>query len=249
MVRPAASIQIQQPTAFLCSVYDEEREERLVARYSRKALDPLVFEFTRDEGLLHQYYRMRADAFNGILGYTEPPMAGSEHDRNGHIMVVRAGNFCVGGIRLNIKTPRKPNLLPMEKEDFRLENYFPYLRDKEMSYGQVGYVVLLPEFRYGDVLHAMVKRVFSKALSMNVAVLFATCTMLNMRRYKIDCVTNGWKNTIVHNDIELPACVHVGGIKRYLASSLLIEGFPLKKCDDPDEEAKEQELAHLDVVQ
>src|SRR4051794_21513116 len=92
------------------SFYFDFYEEALARRYSKKRylLDNLTFEFTRDKGLLHQYYRIRANEYNAVLGLTNYPDMETEHDRKGHVMVARIGNFCVGGARINITTPRKP---------------------------------------------------------------------------------------------------------------------------------------------
>src|SRR2546425_235825 len=117
--------------------FDFDKEETLARRYSRKRylLENLTFEFTRDRGLLHQYYEIRKNEYNAVyskLFHVDKNYydGESDHDRSGHIMVVRGGNFCVGGVRININTPRKPQLLPVEIEDFRVEKYFPQLRHK-----------------------------------------------------------------------------------------------------------------------
>lgn len=193
-------------------------EEALVRRYRRRQQPELVYEFTRDPGLLHQYYRIRADEYKAVYGFNNYPSTETKYDRNGHVIVARVGNFCVGGARIDIKTPRRPRLLPMEIEDFRLENHFTELRYKQVSYGQASGFALLPEFRGGDVSREIVKRGCSKAAALNLSVLFAVCPILNSRLYKQDCKAIGLKDTKIHFDIELPVYPHLKEAKHYLLS-------------------------------
>lgn len=205
--------------------YTLEREEALARRYSRKPLPPLAFEFTRDPAYLHQYYRLRENEYNAFYGINPLSGAECEHDHTGHIMVVRMGNQIVGGARINTKTPRKRNLLPMEINGFRLENYFPQLERKQLSYGQACSMVLLPEFRGGDIVREMVKRVCTKGAALNLAVLFATCPISNARLYKQACVSIGLVDTKVHLDIEMPLYEYLEEIKLYLLSIPLDKAF------------------------
>jgi len=177
---------------------DLEKEKALFSRYTRKQLPDLTFEFTRDPGLLHQYYRVRADEYNAVYGTLDYPKDETECDRSGHIMVVRRGNFCVGGARLNIKSPRKPDLLPMEIDNFRIENYFSQLMNKQASYCQLSGFSLLEEFRGGDITRQVGKRIVGKCLAANINMLFAVCPILNARLYQKIFITK------IHYDIELP---------------------------------------------
>jgi hypothetical protein len=205
--------------------YVLEREEALARRYSRKPLPPLAFEFTRDPALLHQYYKLRENEYNSFYGINPMSGAEGEHDHTGHIMVVRMGNQVVGGARINTRTPRKPTLLPLEIDDFRLEHHFPQLRRKQLSYGQACSMVLLPEFRGGDIVREMVKRVCTKGVALNLAVLFATCPLSNARLYKKACVSVGLVDTQVHMDIELPLYKYLESIPLYLLSIPLDRAF------------------------
>lgn len=200
----------------------KDEEEALARRYNRRNLfnKELVFEFTRDPGLLGQYYNLRKNEFDAVLGVNYIN-GESDCDRDGHIMVVRIGNFCVGGARLNIKSPRRPNLLPMEIKDFRLEKHFPYLQHKQMSYGQVSGVAILPEFRFGDVSREMLRRIINKSVAMNLHMLFAICPLINSRLYKQEFVGLGWKETKIHLGIELPSYPTLEEVKLYLMSSVI----------------------------
>ena len=114
------------------SAYDAGTEESLTRRYgkTKKKSEELVFEFTRDPALIHQYHRIYEEQFRIVHHAVNYRSQQDEHDRNGYIMIVRDGNLCVGGARLSIKTPRKRQSLPIEMNEFRLSDYFPQLEQK-----------------------------------------------------------------------------------------------------------------------
>jgi hypothetical protein len=194
-------------------------EGALAERFQRKNLfnKDMVFEFTRDPALLQQYYRIRAKEYKAVHGVDMPAIE-SEDDRGGHILVARMENFCVGGMRLNVKTPRKLELLPMEVDGFMLEKHFPYLRYKQMRYCQASGFALLHEFHGGEVSRVMIERILQKAHALNLEMLFATTPILNARLYRHDCFVMGWKDPKIHYDIVLPDDPTSEGIKLYLFS-------------------------------
>ena len=182
------------------------KEEIVASRYYIKKFlsGDITIEFTRDAGLLHQYYRIRDQEFKAVLQSDDYAQLEDEYDENGYIAVARIGNFCIGGMRLNVKTPRRSLLLPLETNDFRLAHYFPELKYRELIYAQISGFAILQEMRNGSVCHNLTKRLYSKALSLNVHIGFFTAPKANARLYKIDCVSLGIKNTKIHTDIVLP---------------------------------------------
>lgn len=207
MFIPDAHFTNLEPVTLPASIYDLEREERLTTRYSRKAPAPLAFEFTRDPGLLHQYYKIRENEFNNVLGLTNYSGVENEHDKTAHILVIKSGSFCVGGIRLHVKTPRNPKPLPVEIKGFSLEKYFPHLSYKPVSYGQISVLAVLPEFRGAGITRAIFQRVISKAEALNLRYLFGACPPLNARLYRHDFKAMGLTDTTIHYDIELPTII------------------------------------------
>jgi hypothetical protein len=201
--------------------FDSESEEALALRYGRKISrhQELVYEFTRDPGLLHQYYGIREQEFKAI--YNAPRYSGieTEHDRKGYILVVRQGNFCVGGVRIVMKSSRHRELLPMEIKDFRIEQYFPYLAHTEASYGQASWFSILPEFRSNDVVRKMIHRICAKTAALNGKMLFCVAPILNSRLYMRHLRALGLSRSEIHMNIELPAYPSIEEIKLYLVSS------------------------------
>lgn len=203
--------------------FDGESEEALALRYGRarrKSIQKnLIFEFTRDPALLHQYYGIYEEQFRAVHNATRYSHSEEdEHDRHGHIVVARIGNQCVGGARLSVKTPRQPHLLPVELNDFRLEHHFPELAQKQMRYGQVGRFCLLPDFRGGQNTRMLLWHLYRKAAALNLDIIFGTAPMSNARVYLQNFAAMNLKEPKLHQDIELPRYPMCEEIKFYLVS-------------------------------
>lgn len=196
------------------------KDDMIASRqYIKKFLDKnIIIEFSRDPSLLRQYYRIRDQEFRSVWGVKSFCDSESEYDRLGHIMIVRIGNLCIGGLRLNIKSPRKPKPLPMEIKDFWLENHFPELSRKQMTYAQTSAFALLPEFCDKKVSCEMIRRVIKKAAALNSSMLFGTSPLVNSILYRQTCVLMGLKNTQIREDIVLPPYPYLEEIKLYLIS-------------------------------
>jgi hypothetical protein len=223
--------------------FDSAGDELLRQRYGRrlKQKQDLVYEFTRDPGLIHQYHLIYEEQFRAVHSadryrHTEE----DEHDRRGHFVVVRRGNFCAGGARISIKTPRHNHLLPVEMDGFRLEHYFPQLAQKQMRYGQAGRFCLLPEFRGGDITRDLQRRITRKAVAWGLDMFFATAPLTNARVYKQNCLAIGFKEVKVHFDIELPVYPMCEDVKFYLISGVIDKELANSVKSQPDFIQEEQ---------
>lgn len=207
-------------------------EEALVQRYSRqpKLREDLVFEFTRDPALLHQYYRIyekECRVITHIPGFRE---AEKEYNRKGHIVVARIGNLCIGGARLSVRTPRQTKPLPMEMNGFNLHKHFPQLEQKQMRYGELSRLVLLPEFRDGDIARRMFVHLYRKAAALGLDIGFAAAPLLNIRAYRLSFMALGLRESDIHFDIEVPPYPGFEEVKDYLLS--LVVDKSLVKDED-----------------
>jgi predicted GNAT family N-acyltransferase len=200
--------------------FDSESEEALALRYgkARREQTELVFEFTRDPALLHQYHHIYEQQFKAVHKANRYRSTLDEHDRRSHFLVVRQGKQCVGGARLSIKTPRQPDLLPIEINGFRLEAHFPELGQKELRYAQIGRFCLLPDFRGGTATQLMLWHLYRKSVALGMDVVFGTAPLLNARVYMQNFIAMGLKQAKVHFDINLPDYPMCEEIKFYLIS-------------------------------
>jgi predicted GNAT family N-acyltransferase len=221
------------------SVFDAGNDDEILfLRHKSKPYErqPLTFEFTRDPGLLQQYRVIYEREFQAVQNAPQYRAISEEHDRNSHFLIIRQGNMCVGGARLTTKSPRQPHLLPVEMGDFRIEKHFPHMQNK--TYGQIGRVCLLPEFRGGDVTKQMFEHFKRKAVALGWEVTFATAPLLNARNNTKLCRAVGLE-TKIHFDIDIPLYPMCEEVKMYFmtisVNKALIKDSSLttdqKNCD------------------
>ena len=206
-------------------MFNQGIEDALARRYSksekRNRIDELTFEFTKDKGLLHQYYNIREQESEAVYGINNYEGGETEFDRKGDILIVRKGNQCVGGVRLLVSTPRLRRKLPIEVEGIDIYKYFPELKQKEMTYGQISAFTILPEFRDVYITNKLFSRAYQKVISLNTDIIFVTAPILNARLYKQNCASMGLHNVKIHYDIDMPLSPVYEEVKSYLMSAII----------------------------
>lgn len=196
----------------------ENMERDLERRFSRPArVEPeVVFEFTRDPGFLQQYYNLRERMYISVWGLQEFNGQEDEFDRKSHILVARKGNMVVGGARITVKTPRMPNLLPMEGRDINLERQITDLKLRHCRYGEFSRLALLPEYRGGEYTQAIYEALNRKSIALNLKYVFAISPVAQARSYKKSYMAMGFDYTI-RNDVTIPDNPEFEGIKMCLS--------------------------------
>lgn len=106
----------------------------------------ITFELTQKTDMLARYYQIREECFRKDLGLESFNGMEDDHDRNGHILVIKSADQCIGGVRIS-GIDVKASVLPMEKDRFRLAELLPELSLGTASYCQWGRLALMPEFR------------------------------------------------------------------------------------------------------
>ena len=219
--RPAGNADFSMPLASHSADgnFGAVSENALSRRYGKShKQEELVYEFTRDPALLHQYFRIYEAEFQAVFKARYQHEENDAHDRTGHFLIVRRGNLCVGGARLSVKTPRKPDLLPIEMDDFRLERHFPELAHKQMRYGQIGRLCVLPDFRGGNVTRTLLSHLYRKGVALNLDVIFGTAPLITARVYMQNFSAMGLKEPKIHFNVELPKYPMCEEIKFHLIS-------------------------------
>ena len=145
----------------------QQEENVLSRRISRtmKAAEPIVYEFTKDKGYLHQYYILREQMYTQVWDLKGFVAQEDEFDRRSHILIARKGNQVIGGARLTIKNPRQNNLLPMEGEDFKISELFPWFNCDVLSVSECSRLAVLPEFRKDYVTSNILLRLTQKSIA------------------------------------------------------------------------------------
>ena len=60
----------------------------------------IVFEFSKKENLLKEYYKLREECFRKELGLDAFDGAEDRFDQTGNILIIRDGDTCIGGVRI-----------------------------------------------------------------------------------------------------------------------------------------------------
>src|SRR5690348_12733151 len=84
----------------------EQLQASILRRLSKTPLsreEPIVYEFTNDRALLHQYYRIRENMYRKVFHTDKFVGAEDVHDKISHILVARRGKLVIGGCRLTIR--------------------------------------------------------------------------------------------------------------------------------------------------
>lgn len=161
-----------------------EGEMSLARRFNRPKLEEVVFEFTNDPALLHQYYRLRVDMYrhvHGVVGFNYEP---DEYDRMSHILIARVGKLCIGGARITVREPDEEWLLPMEHENFKLRDVFPQYELHRHLHGEASRFALLEDYNNKDVLYTMCSLINRKTQELGLEYGFCRSPMVLARTWK-----------------------------------------------------------------
>jgi predicted GNAT family N-acyltransferase len=152
----------------------QQEENVLSKRISRtmKAVEPIVYEFTKDKGYLHQYYLLREQVYTQVWELKGFIAQEDDFDKRGMILIARRGNQVVGGLRLNFRDERNNKMLPGESGDFE---FYKALPDMNLEYKKIvecTRLAVLAEFRKEAVAHELIQLCLKKSAAMNGNYLF-----------------------------------------------------------------------------
>ena len=149
----------------------EISEESLARRFSRpeRKSVPLVYELTHDAGYLHQYARL-----------LDKPIPG-----DGDVLIARIGNHVIGGCRLTFSYSKDRQRLPMESTDCRLQQQFPDLPLRNVTYAEVSDMAVFEEYRQRDlVMDELVRRAIKRCTGKQACFVFALTPLPQARAYQ-----------------------------------------------------------------
>lgn len=170
--------------------------------YSKNA--PVVFEFTQDAGLLHQYYGLRQRMYRNIFGGDDAEGAEDMHDKLSHILIARRGNLCLGGCRLTVREQDEMWSLPMESEQFKLREVFADLPLSRVRHGEVSRFAVMEDCGEDDIFEGLCKMVYAKVADSNIPYVFAKLTLPEARSWRTAANSFGVKTTRICNALEVP---------------------------------------------
>lgn len=166
--------------------------------------EPIVYEFTQDRALLHQYYRLREIMYRKL--FNADLFVGEEqiYDKLSHILIARQGKLCVGGCRLTVREADETFALPMEAPDFQLRTLFPEIPLDKVRHGQLSHFAILEGHRDRNILYALSKIMYEKVINEGVHYVFAKSTLPLARNWRLIANSFGVKTTSICQDIKVP---------------------------------------------
>jgi hypothetical protein len=169
--------------------------------------EPIVYEFTEDRALLHQYYRIRETMYRKIHN-TDKFMGKQDwHDKLGHILIARRGKLCIGGCRLIVREGDEDFLLPMEDEHFNVRSAFPHLPLTKLRHGEISrFAVMDDDDNQQEIMLALSQLIIDKCVNEELGYVFLKCPGPVMARNwrKIIFANCGQKDVKICTDIEMP---------------------------------------------
>jgi len=204
MSKPPLNNNNDSPQNFL-----ENLQTSILRRLSKTPLsrdEPIVYEFTSDRALLHQYYRLREVMYRKIF-HTDKFMGEEDvHDKLSHILIARRGKLCIGGCRLTVREADEDFLLPMESQDFKMRTIFSNLPLKKLRHGEISRFAILDDD--DDKLEAMLvlsQLIIEKCVSSNLGFAFLKSSLPMARNWrKIGQTYCGLKKMRICTEVKVP---------------------------------------------
>ncbi len=230
----------------------EALQAAAIRRYSKPygGGEPVIYEFTQNRALLHQYYRLRESMYQKMYDTTKFKSEEDVHDKLSYILVARRGRLCLGGVRLTVRERDEMWELPMEEEGFKLRDVFPDLPLLNVRHGEISRFAIMEDTGDEDIFHGLCKVMYDKVVSMNIHYLFAKSTLPLARNWRLIANSFGVKSTRICNEVEVPEHPLIRDAKWYVTlsnlSSLCTDTPEMsQKAQEPAEEARPQ-LALID---
>ncbi len=200
----------------------ETAQDRLINRFKRQVREnePVVFEFTNDKELMHQYYLLREQMFWRNAKYLDEKGIDDVYDKISEILVARRGNQVIGACRLTFREADEEFLLPMETETFKLRNLFPNLPLDKERHAVISKFAILEEHRAHEILYGLCKILFDRVISYDAYYVFARAENYALgRNWRLIANSFGARHTKICEDIAVSENPNVPGVRRYLTFS------------------------------
>jgi len=203
------------------SLSEHRLENRFSSKKSSLANEPVIYEFTNDKALLHQYYRLRVQMYRKVLGVNDFDEREDPYDKISHILIARKGKLCIGGCRLTVCEKGENLQLPMENEEFKLKNVLPELNLDQHIYAEAGRFAVLEDHNSYEVLTMLATLLMKKGIELGAEYCFARSEVAMARNWR----------KIVNNSVVLTAeilkHVNVPTIKGFPEIKMYLNVFTL----------------------
>lgn len=199
----------------------EALQSTILNRLSRPSnqLEPVVYEFTQDRALLHQYYRLREIMYRKMFDTDQ--FSGDEdvHDKLSHILIARRGRLCLGGCRLTIREGDEHWQLPMELKDFKLRELFPHIPLDSARHAEISRFAVMEDAGDENILYGLCKVMYDKVVDSEISYLFVKSTYPLARNWRLIANQFGVRTTKIYNDLDVPENPIHPNVKWYVTAS------------------------------
>lgn len=189
--------------------------------------EPIVYEFTQDPALLHQYYRLRKIMYDKVFKVENYNWGEDSYDKISHILVARRGRLCIGGCRIIIREADEKWALPMEMNGFDLRKSFCDLPLNKVRHAEISRLTVMEDSGCDDILFNLYSVIYDKVTSSDIHYLFVKSPYTMARKWRFVANSFGVKTTKIVEGIHPVDETLSSEIKWYLTLSNL-SGF----CSD-----------------
>jgi hypothetical protein len=186
---------------------DDIKEVSLLNRFTkdRRNNEEVVYEFTKDPALLHQYFAIREYVYKNVqkeMNFEDFSEEESFYDETGMILIARKGKECIGGVRLNYRTPENPIPLSEEDEGFVFSDVYP-LNPLQDSYAEISRMVMMPGHDTYEHTKTFTRMLHEKCIELKIEYVFVLSTIVNARNFRKMARGHGYDCTLF-SDIKIP---------------------------------------------
>jgi hypothetical protein len=252
MAKPTLYSDNSKPQNFL-----EVLQSAIINRLSKPygGNEPIIYEFTHDRALLHQYYRLRELMYRKVHHLDQFSAQEDVYDKLSHVLIARRGRLCLGGCRLTIREPDEMWPLPAETETFSFRGAFPQLALEKESHAEISRFAVMEDSGDENIFYGLCKVMFDKVIDSKIRYLFAKSPYTLARNWRLVAHKLGVKNTRICDEIDVPEDPHLPEFEWHIIYSDLL---PYWRSDDrtvatseraDDETFAEAEKPHLSLAE
>jgi len=159
-------------------------------------MDKLIYEFSKNDEFLQQYYKLRGQRYRDTWKLKDFSGKKEKYDNIGHILIARIENKVIGGTRIVITNNNRHIKLPLEDDDFILTKLFPKYKLETKNYAEVGRFSIIPDMIGKDLIPSFILHTFALLQISKCSYLFAIAPSKLARLYRKACKEQGINITI-----------------------------------------------------
>lgn len=199
----------------------EVLQNAVINRYTKSfgGNEPVVYEFTQDRAMIHQYHVLLETMYRRTYDAYEFRADNDVYDKLSYILVARRGKLCLGGCRLTVREADEMWNLPLETEEFKLREIFPLMPLGKQKHGEISRFAIMEDCGGEDIFYGLCKVMYEKVISLELKYLFAKSTYVLARNWRLIANSFGVKTTKICDGLDVPDHPSIPDQKWYITAS------------------------------